>query len=95
MTLPSGNLLILEGDYESSGVAISSVNPTWQVLNVATTALSFTKTLPDTAFAVQTPYTLYPLTFILPHTGSLLVIAHPHTLQACHATCRCVCRREH
>lgn len=74
ITLPSGNLLILEGALIAGyDVYANQINPTWQVLTVATTALSYKTLLPSTAFTEQAPYALYPLAFILPHSGSLLV----------------------
>jgi hypothetical protein len=66
--------LILEGAILAGYVVYANqMNPTWQILNVATTALSYKTLLPSSSFTEQAPYALYPLSFILPHTGSLLV----------------------
>lgn len=54
-------------------VYAAQMNPTWQVLDVVSTALTYATTIPSTAFTEQAPNALYPLSFILPHSGSLLV----------------------
>ncbi len=62
------------------------INPTWQVLNVVSTALSYKTLIPSTAFTEQAPYSLYPLLFVLPHTGSVLVsCASPPPAVPCHS----------
>lgn len=66
--------MIFEGSVIAGyDVYANQMNPTWQILNVVSTALSYKTLIPSTAFTEQAPYSLYPLSYILPHTGSLLV----------------------
>lgn len=79
LTLPSGNIIIVGGCLVTSGgYAADLQNPTWQIYNVATQGLTYNKPFPTTILTDQVPYSLYPLMWVLPHTGSVLVRCLPH-----------------
>ena len=74
LTLPSGNILIVGGCLVTSGdYAVDLQNPTWQIYNVATQKLTYNSPFPTTILTDQVPYSLYPLMWVLPGTGSVLV----------------------
>ena len=57
----------------SGGYAADLQNPTWQIYNSASQGLSYTSPFPTSILTDQVPYSLYPLMFVLPGTGSVLV----------------------
>ena len=77
LTLPSGNVLIVGGNFiaSGSGGSYDTQNPTYQVLNSANTALSYKRLMPTSLLTDVIPYALYPLIFQLPRTQSILVSA--------------------
>ena len=79
MTLPSGNILIVGGSLVASGSGGNyySQNPSYQVLNPATLALSYKKPLPSSIILDAVPFALYPLMWQLPHTPSILARSLP------------------
>ena len=79
MTLPSGNILIVGGALVANGGGgyYNSQNPSWQILNPATLALSYKTPLPTSIILDAVPYALYPLMWQLPHTPSILARPPP------------------
>ena len=82
LTLTTGNLLVVGGSTVTSGEGNpATINPTWQLYTPASTALSYNTLFPSTILTDQVPYSLYPLMWLLPHSGSMLVRLLPCNLQ--------------
>ena len=74
-----------------------TINPTWQTYNPVTTALTYNTLFPTTALTSQVPYSTYPLMWVLPRSGSVMVrlpcrgpvapLRSGHGMHACIAGC--------
>ena len=74
MTLPSGNILIVGGSLITSGnYNKETQNPTWQIYNPSSQTLTYNTPFPTSILIDQVPNSLYPLMWVLPFTGSILV----------------------
>ena len=80
LTLTTGNLLIVGGSTVTSGEGNPyTINPTSQLYYPGSSALSYNTLFPTTILTDQVPYSLYPLMWLLPHSGSMLVrLTHAH-----------------